>query len=116
MSNLKVLRRKKIHKKIRSRVFGTTTRPRLSVFRSLKNLSAQLIDDEQNKTLISVSTATVADKKLSAAEKAQKIGEKMAGEAKKKKIKKIVFDRGGFKYAGKVKIFADSLRQGGIVF
>ncbi len=116
MSNLKTLHRKKIHKKIRSRVFGTAVRPRLSVFRSLRNLSAQLINDDQEKTLISVTTATVTDNKLSAAEKVQKIGEKMATEVKKKKIKKVVFDRGGFKYAGKVKIFADSVRKGGIVF
>ncbi len=95
------------HKKLRHKVTGTAERPRLAVFRSNRFISAQLIDDTAGKTL-----AAVHDIKKNA----EAAGEKIAGEAKAKKITAVVFDRAGFLYAGRVKAFAEAARKGGLEF
>ncbi len=93
------------HKRIRSTLSGTALRPRLSVFKSNKFLYAQLIDDEAGKTL---AQATSDD--------AKKVGVDIAKAAKAIKIDKVVFDRGGYLYTGKIKTIADSAREGGLNF
>lgn len=90
--------------------------PRLSVFRSNKAIYAQIIDDIKRKTLVSVSTTMKTDKKGKTLITAQEAGEAIAKKALVKKIKKVVFDKGGYKYHGKIKDFADGARKGGLVF
>lgn len=102
------------HKRIRSRVIGTGKVPRLSVFRSNKHIYAQLIDDNKGVTLAAVSgTDTKGGNKT---EKAKEAGITLAKEAKKKKIDDVVFDRGGFIFAGRVKALAEGAREAGLKF
>ena len=91
---------------------------RVSISKSLKNLSAQIIDDRENKTLVSASSIEkeIKDKKIKKMEKSTLIGEILAKRAKEKKINEVYFDRGGYKYHGRVKIFADTLRKNGLKF
>ena len=94
-------------------------RYRLSVSRSLKNISAQIIDDANNKTLLSSSSLKknfIGDKKINKTEISKIVAEDLAKKALEKNIKKIYFDRGRFKYHGRVKIFADTLRKNGMEF
>jgi large subunit ribosomal protein L18 len=101
--------------KIRKKIKGSDERPRLSVFKSNKNISAQLIDDVTGKTLLSVSTRTdIKDK--SGKEAAFEVGKLIATKAKSKKIEKIVFDRSGYLFHGRVKAVADGAREGGLNF
>ena len=95
------------HKRVRAKVFGTAKVPRLCVFRSLKHIYVQLIDDEKGKTL------AAAKGKLS---DACKVGKLIGQKALEKKIKKVVFDRGGYKYHGRVKALAEGAREGGLHF
>jgi len=95
------------HKKVRAKIKGTNKVPRLCVFRSNKYIYAQLIDDETGKTLASVSS------ELKKADKAGKDISKKAGDLK---VEKVVFDRGGYKYHGRVKALAESAREGGLKF
>ena len=118
--NKKESSRLKRQKAIRKRVAGTKLRPRLAVHRSLKNLCAQLIDDDTNTTLFSLSTL---DKGLKAklgyagnVKSAVAFGQAFAAGAKEKGITKVVFDRAGFLYHGRIKAFADSLRKAGLEF
>lgn len=104
---------KRLKKKARMIVIGNSTRPRLAVFRSLKNLSAQLIDDSAGKTLASSSSIK---EKGTRAEKAKFVGSQIAKSAVEAKIKRVVFDRGGFVYQGVVQILADEARRGGLEF
>lgn len=97
--------RERIHKKIRTKVSGTTLRPRLSVYKSNTAIYAQLIDDEKAVTLVS---ATGKD--------AVKVGAEIAKKALAKKIEKVVFDRGGYIYTGKISALADSARKLGLKF
>jgi len=97
------------HKRIRSKIFGTAKIPRLFVFKSNQYIYAQLIDDDKGKTIAS------AKGNLNIKE-AKKIGESIAEKAKEKKIIKVVFDRGGYKYHGKVKALAEGAREGGLSF
>jgi large subunit ribosomal protein L18 len=120
MKNKKEIARAKRHKRLRKKVIGSEVRPRLSVHRSLANLCIQFIDDINGKTLCSTSTL---DPKVREKIKyggnikaAQVIGESAAALAKAKGISKIVFDRGGYKYHGRIKALAESLRKGGLVF
>ena len=99
---------------MRAKVHGTTDRPRMSVFRSLSGMQVQLIDDEAGKTVVAASSKE-AKAKLTV-EGAKKLGELVASKAKKKKIEKVVFDRAGYKYHGRVKALADAAREGGLVF
>lgn len=97
------------HKKVRAKIFGTAKVPRLSVFKSNQYIYAQLIDDEKGKTLAS------AKGKLNL-KQAKKIGELIAKKAQEKKIKKVVFDRGGYEYHGRVKALAEGAREKGLNF
>ena len=112
--------RRKRHERIRKRMFGTSEKPRLFVYRSEKHLYAQAIDDYQGKTLFAFSTLDEKFKKVSprgnTVEAAKKLGEILGPQLIKKGIQKIVFDRGGDKYHGRVKALAESLRQSGVVF
>ena len=93
------------------------TRFRLSIFKSSKNISAQIIDDLNNKTLLSVSSHKKKDtKKIKKAEQSVIIANNLSKKALEKKITKVYFDRGGYKYHGRIKVFAETLRKGGLVF
>lgn len=105
--------RLKIHQKIRHSVAGTKERPRLAVFRSLRHLTAQLIDDSTGQTLASASSLKM---KGSLLEKAKTVGAELAGKASEQKIKKATFDRGGFRYHGAIKAVAEAARTGGLEF
>lgn len=104
----------RLKRKIRARVSGTATRPRLSVFRSNNFLYAQLIDDTKAVTLLTVNDTD--KKKGTKVEGAQSAGTALAAAAKGKGISTVVFDRNGFRYAGRVKAFADAARAGGLIF
>jgi len=106
--------RKKRHNKIRSRIKGTAKCPRLSVFRSLSNIHAQLIDDTKGKVLVSSSSLKI--KKGKAMEIAKQVGMDIAKKASEKKIKSCIFDRGGYLYHGRVKALAEGARDGGLEF
>lgn len=110
--------RKARHERVRNKVEGTTFIPRLNVFRSNSNIFAQIIDDEKKETLVSASSI---DKELKLEnggniEAASKVGELLAKRAKKAKITKVVFDRGGYLYHGRVKALADAARENGLEF
>ncbi|MCP5005136.1 MAG: 50S ribosomal protein L18 [Planctomycetes bacterium] len=108
------------HKGVRKKVVGVPDRPRLSVFRSLKNLYCQLIDDSTGKTLASASTMSQDLREKMAyggnIKAAELVGEKIAEEAKKIGVSKVVFDKSGYKYHGRVKALADSARANKLVF
>lgn len=118
--NKKELLKIKRHRRIRLRMLSDELRPRLIVHRSLKNLAAQIIDDTKNKTLFSMSTLNKELKSKIAyggnVKSAQLFGEIFAAKAKDKGITKIVFDRAGYLYHGRIKAFADALRKGGLEF
>ena len=103
------------HERIRKNLHGTSSTPRLCVFKSNKDLYVQIIDDEEGKTLVSVSGKEL---KLNGVniENAKKVGEEIAARAKKAKIKTVVFDRGGYLYHGVVKALAESAREKGLEF
>ncbi len=106
------------HDRVRAKIAGTAEIPRLNVFRSNSNIFAQIIDDSEGKTLVSASSI---DKELNLdnggnIEAATKVGELVAIRAKKAKIKKVVFDRGGYLYHGRVKALADAARENGLEF
>jgi len=101
--------------RVRVKISGTKTRPRLSVFRSNVSIFLQLIDDENSLTLVSINQKNFK-KKGTKTEIAFELGKAMAVEAKKIKIEEIVFDRGGNKYHGRVKAVADGAREGGLKF
>ena len=108
------------HHSIRKRVIGSTERPRLAVHRSAKNIYVQVIDDFTSKTLFAFSTRdkdfVKAAQKINKVAKAQKLGQVFGPKMKEKGITKIAFDRGGYKYHGRVKALAESLRASGIQF
>ncbi len=107
-------KRKRLKIKIRAKIFGTSARPRLSVFRSNRFIYAQVIDDSKGKTLTEASDIKV--KKGTKTERAKKVGQMVAQACKKKKIDKVVFDRNGFKYTGRIKLIADEARAAGLKF
>jgi len=110
---LKNAKKKRRKLRVRSKIFGTAKILRLSVFRSLKHISVQLIDDTKGKTLI-----TADDKKIKGGkiERANEVGRLIAKKAIEKKIKKCIFDKGKYKYHGRVKAVADGAREGGLQF
>ena len=110
----KTLARKARQRRIRAQISGTKQRPRLAVFRSNTALSAQVIDDVAGKTLASISTAKIKGKTLG--EKVITAGTDIAKIIKEKKVKEVVFDRGGSAFIGNIKAFADAVREGGIKF
>jgi len=127
---IKIKREKQLrrHKRVRAKIFGTKGRPRLCVFRSSKHMYAQLIDDEKSYTLAEASdlefkkqkrqtkNKKVEKKLYGKTETAFGVGKLIAEKALKKKIKKVVFDRGGYKYHGRVKAIAEGARKAGLKF
>lgn len=111
---VKTQKRDRRRLRIRSKIFGTESRPRLSIFKSNTRLFVQLIDDEKGKTILSSSTTEM--KGDSALVRAKETGKDIAAKAKKQKIETIVFDRGGYVYTGKVKAVAEGAREGGLKF
>jgi len=117
MSREKIQQREKRKRRIRAKISGTAQIPRLSVFKSNLHIYAQIIDDELGKTLVSASDLQI--KKTAKKTKSQiafQIGGEVAKKAKAKKIKKVVFDRGGFKFHGRIKAVADGARKTGLIF
>lgn len=102
------------HKRIRATISGTALRPRLSVFKSHRFISAQLIDDEARTTLAAFTSRD--GKAKTPADRAKEVGVELAKKAKALKIEKVVFDRGGYLYIGKIKAIADGAREGGLIF
>lgn len=114
MKNTKLAKRLKRKKRIRVKVRGTAQRPRLSVFKSLRYLYAQLIDDEAGKTLAEVSTVKAKSGKNIQA--AKEVGKVMAEKARGLKIECVTFDRNGYQFHGVVRSIADAAREGGLKF
>ncbi len=108
--------RRRRHRRVRRKIFGSPERPRLSVFRSNRHIYAQLIDDLAGRTLAAASSAELDANGLSKTEQAEKVGELLAGRAREKNIEKVVFDRGGYLYHGRVKALAEGARKGGMQF
>ena len=110
--------RKKIkrHKRVRAKIIGTANRPRLCVFRSNRHIVAQLIDDAKRETLMTASDLNLKTKGKPKVEVARLVGELIGKEAKEKKIAEVIFDRGGYKYHGRIKALAEGARAGGLKF
>jgi large subunit ribosomal protein L18 len=112
--------RKRIHQRIRQRLAGSAERPRLNVYRSLNHIYAQLIDDASGQTIAAASTAQggkKGDKRTGGnVASAKEIGKQIAQRAQEKGIKKVVFDRGGYLYHGRIKALADAAREAGLEF
>jgi ribosomal protein L18, bacterial type len=104
------------HARVRAKVSGTPECPRLNVFRSNANIHVQIIDDVNGKTLVACSSVDMKLENGGNIEAAKAVGSEIASRAKKKKIKKVVFDRGGYIYHGRVKALADSAREAGLEF
>lgn len=112
----KQIKRVRRHKRIRAKVFGTAQRPRLSVFRSSNHIYCQLIDDGKGKTLASAKDSEIKKKVKGKLELAKEVGKLIAEKAKGLKVEKVVFDRGGYSYHGKVKALAEGAREEGLKF
>ncbi len=110
----KTEKRDRRHRRIRAKVRGVSDRPRLSVFKSNKYIYAQVIDDTDAKTVVSASSLGKKGKGMM--EKAKTVGKEIAEKAQTKKIKKVVFDRGGYVYTGKIKALAEGAREAGLEF
>lgn len=108
-------KRIKRHKRVRAKVSGTKKKPRLCVFRSAKHIYAQLVDDETGKTMLSADDLEIKGNKKKV-EVAEEVGKLIAKKAVEKQMKEVVFDRGGYKYHGRVKALADGAREGGLKF
>jgi len=108
------------HRRVRSKVAGTAERPRLNIFRSLNQIYAQVIDDSSGSTLAAASTLQDSLKSklkgLSKTEQAKLVGEAVAAAAKEKGIKQVVFDRGGYRFHGRVRALAEAARKAGLEF
>jgi large subunit ribosomal protein L18 len=124
MADKNIVKRKKSerrHKRVRGKVFGTSERPRLTVKKSLKNVSVQVIDDVKAATLVGLSSnsktmAGIIDSKDNKTAAAKKVGLKLAELAKEKGIHAVVFDRNRYRFHGRVKAIADGAREGGLEF
>ena len=109
--------RQRRHTRLRKKIAGTSEIPRLSVFRSLKHVYAQLIDDEAGTTLLAASSLEKGfDNTGNMTEKAKKVGSMLANRMKEKSMETLVFDRGGYKYHGRIAALAESMREAGIQF
>jgi large subunit ribosomal protein L18 len=108
------------HVRVRHKIAGTASRPRLCVFRSLNHISAQVVDDSSSHTLVSVGTLDPVIRSstdgMAKVKKAEAVGASLAGKALEKGIKQVVFDRGGYRYHGRVKALAEAARQAGLEF
>ena len=119
-SKSRTVARKRRHRRVRKRITGTSEQPRLNVFRSLTDIYAQIIDDSAGATLVSASSI---DKEMrskmkgkSKSEQAKLVGQALADRAKKKGVEKVVFDRGGYRFIGRVSALAEGAREGGLKF
>lgn len=112
--SLKTIKREVRRRRIRAKLSGTEARPRLAIFKSNKYMYAQLIDDSKNATVVSSSGAGLKAKTKT--EQAMMVGKDIAAKAIAKDVKKVVFDRGGYIYTGRVKAVADAAREGGLEF
>jgi large subunit ribosomal protein L18 len=114
------MKRTRRHGRVRKKISGTAERPRLNVFRSLNQIYAQVIDDERGHTITAVSTIEqVVQSKLKGLNKTEQaalVGQELGKKAKKAGIKKVVFDRGGYRYHGRVKALAEAAREAGLEF
>jgi large subunit ribosomal protein L18 len=110
--------RERRRRRVRAKIYGTLARPRLNVFRSIEHMYVQLIDDENGHTLVAASTTekAVRDMKIKKSEEAGAVGKLLAQRAVDKQIKKVVFDRAGYRYHGRVKAIAEGAREGGLEF
>jgi len=111
----KQIKRKKRHVRVRGKFMGNKSQPRLCVFRSNKHIYAQLIDDEKNKVLANISDAKIKTRGAKT-DFAKEVGKLLAKEALALKINKVVFDRAGYKYHGRIKSLAEGAREGGLKF
>ena len=118
MKNKKVFRRNRIKQRVRKSISGTPERPRMSVFRSNRDIYVQLIDDLAGHTLASASSAIaeIRDQKITKTAKAAIVGKNIAEKAIAAGINKVVFDRNGYLYHGRIKSLADAAREGGLMF
>jgi large subunit ribosomal protein L18 len=118
MIRSKLQKKEARHKRVRAKIFGTAEVPRVSIFKSNRHIFVQFIDDQARKTILSSKIVSAGKDKTrgSKTDKALVIGQSLAKEAIEKGIKKAVFDRGGFKYHGRVKVIAEALRAGGVSF
>ena len=116
------IRRSRRHARIRKKVRGTAERPRLVVYRSLKNIEGQVVDDDASRTVVGVSTLAEelrgfkGESRNPRVDQARAAGKRLAEKAKEAGIERVVFDRGGYKYHGRVKAFAEGAREGGLEF
>ncbi|MBT9330885.1 50S ribosomal protein L18 [Paracidobacterium acidisoli] len=108
--------RQRVHTRIREKVHGTTERPRLNVYRSLNHIYVQVIDDAKGETIVSASTVASKLKTGGNVAAAKEIGRLVAERAKEKGVRKVVFDRGGYLYHGRIKALADAAREAGLEF
>lgn len=113
---IKKIRRVRRTKRVRRKILAIKKYPRLSVFRSNKYIYVQIIDDRTGKTLLSTSEKELEGQKLTKVEKARLVGKKLAETAKKKKILSVVFDKGHYKFHGRIKALAEGAREGGLQF
>jgi large subunit ribosomal protein L18 len=120
MSNERRVRRQRRHRRVRKKVLGTTERPRLVIYRSLNHVEGQVIDDTRGVTVGGLSTlgAGIKDEgaELSKSERGRLAGKLLAERAREQGVTKVVFDRGGYLYHGRVKAFAEGAREGGLEF
>ncbi|HEY5546698.1 MAG TPA: 50S ribosomal protein L18 [Gemmatimonadaceae bacterium] len=106
-------RRRRRHVRVRNHLAGTGERPRLVVYRSLKHIAAQIVDDDKRHTLMAMSDQGIEGTKT---QRATEVGKRIAARAKESGVSKIVFDRAGYRYHGRVKALADGAREGGLEF
>jgi large subunit ribosomal protein L18 len=116
MKSIKYQRKIRRQRRVRAKIQGTCQKPRLSVFRSAKHIYAQLIDDVSKKTLLTVNDRKIKKTKKTKSDTAKEIGLILAKAALEKKIETVVFDRGSYKYHGRVKLLAEGAREGGLKF
>ena len=120
MAQSRSIARARCHSRVRKSLQGTADRPRLNVFRSLSGIYVQVIDDQSGRTLVSASTVDkdLRDKLkgMKKSDQAKMIGQTVAERAKSKGIQSVVFDRGGYRYIGRIKALADGAREGGLQF
>lgn len=115
MPSQKVVRRQKVRRRIRKKIFGTPKQPRMSIFRSNKQIYAQIIDDVNGVTLASAGSLTIKEAQgVAKIDQAKLVGNKIAERALAEGINEVVFDRGGYLYHGRVKALAEAAREGGL--
>ncbi len=113
---IKQQKRLKRHKRIRAKIIGTADRPRLCVFRSARHIYAQLVNDQSGKTIAAVGDFEFKKNQGKKSDKAREVGKLIAKKAKNLKVEKVIFDKGSFKYHGRVKAVADGAREEGLKF